>query len=90
MHALESCICCSLCNKMHATFAWYDFVNSSLTCTTDICFFFFVAVAFASVDWHDFVVVETVDFKDSETGKTIINHDIPCDMWNGEIHITST
>ena len=53
-------------------------------------FFFFVAVAFASVDWHDFVVVETVDFKDSETGKTIINHDIPCDMWNGEIHITST
>ena len=38
-------------------------------------FFFFVAVAFASVDWHDFVVVETVDFKDSETGKTIINHD---------------
>ena len=53
-------------------------------------FFFFVAVAFASVDWHDFVVVETVDFKDSETGKTIINHGIPCDMWNGEIHITST
>ena len=25
-------------------------------------------VAFAQVDWHDFVVVETVDFKDSETG----------------------
>lgn len=74
MHALESCICCSLCvSKTHATFAWYDFVNSSLS--TDICFFFFVAVAFASVDWHDFVVVETVDFKDSESGKTIINHD---------------
>ena len=26
------------------------------------------SVAFAQVDWHDFVVVETVDFKDSETG----------------------
>ncbi|EDO28442.1 predicted protein [Nematostella vectensis] len=25
-------------------------------------------VAFASVDWHDFVVVETVEFKDDETG----------------------
>lgn len=89
MHALESCICCSLfVSKMHATFAWYDFVNSSLA--ADICFFFFVAVAFASVDWHDFVVVETVDFKDSETGKIIINHDIPCDMRNGECHIRST
>ena len=41
MHALESCICCSLCNKMHATYTWYDFVNSSLACTTDICFFLF-------------------------------------------------
>lgn len=55
-------------------------------------FSFLSTVAFASVDWHDFVVVETVDFKDSETGKTIINHDIhvPCDMWNGECHIRST
>ena len=30
--------------------------------------YFFHTVAFAQVDWHDFVVVETVDFKDSETG----------------------
>ena len=28
----------------------------------------FVIVAFAQVDWHDFVVVETVDFKDNESG----------------------
>ena len=31
-------------------------------------FVYFYTVAFAQVDWHDFVVVETVDFKDSETG----------------------
>lgn len=48
-------------------------------------FSFLFTVAFASVDWHDFVVVETVDFKDSETGKTIINHDIPCDKVCGMV-----
>ena len=48
-------------------------------------FSFLFTVAFASVDWHDFVVVETVDFKDSETGKTIINHDIPCDTVCGMV-----
>lgn len=25
-------------------------------------------VAFAQIDWHDFVVVETVNFRESETG----------------------
>ena len=71
--------------KMHPTFAWYDFVNSSLTTDINFVFSFLFTVAFASVDWHDFVVVETVDFKDSETGKTIINHDIPCDTVCGMV-----
>jgi hypothetical protein len=26
-------------------------------------------VSFAQIDWHDFVVVETVEFKESETGQ---------------------
>lgn len=29
---------------------------------------FFLLVSFAQIDWHDFVVVETVDFKENETG----------------------
>lgn len=29
----------------------------------------FVPVAYASIDWHDFVVVETVDFQPNETGE---------------------
>lgn len=28
----------------------------------------FVAVAYAQIDWHDFVVVETVEYQPSETG----------------------
>ena len=28
----------------------------------------FFTVAYAQIDWHDFVVVETVDFLASETG----------------------
>ena len=27
-----------------------------------------VAVAYAQIDWHDFVVVETVDFQQDEAG----------------------
>ena len=30
---------------------------------------FCFAVAFAQVDWHDFVVVETVNFREDEIGK---------------------
>ena len=30
---------------------------------------FSFAVAFAQVDWHDFVVVETVNFREDEIGK---------------------
>lgn len=26
-------------------------------------------VAYAQIDWHDFVVVETVDFQPNESGK---------------------
>jgi len=40
----------------------------TITMYTIMCFCVFYTVAFAQVDWHDFVVVETVDFKDSETG----------------------
>ena len=29
---------------------------------------FFVAVEYAQIDWHDFVLVETIDFRESETG----------------------
>lgn len=32
-------------------------------------FWCFVSVAYASIDWHDFVVVETVDFQPNEIGK---------------------
>ena len=28
-----------------------------------------IAVSFAQIDWHDFVVVETVEFKENETGQ---------------------
>ena len=45
--------------------------NASYSCNSyDMCLTLIssTAVAFAQVDWHDFVVVETVDFKDSETG----------------------
>ncbi len=28
----------------------------------------FIAVAYAQIDWHDFVVVETVDFQPNEPG----------------------
>lgn len=34
-------------------------------------FFFFFTVAYAQIDWHDFVVVETVDFQPNESGKLI-------------------
>lgn len=30
--------------------------------------FFFLTVAYAQIDWHDFVVVETVDYQPFETG----------------------
>ena len=30
--------------------------------------FVFILVAFAQVDWHDFVLVETVDFPESDPG----------------------
>lgn len=26
------------------------------------------AVEYAQIDWHDFVLVETIDFRESETG----------------------
>ena len=29
----------------------------------------FSSVAYAQIDWHDFVVVETVDFQPNESGK---------------------
>ena len=32
------------------------------------CLLFFRTVAYAQIDWHDFVVVETVDFQPNETG----------------------
>lgn len=28
-----------------------------------------LTVAYAQIDWHDFVVVETVDFQPNESGK---------------------
>ena len=31
-------------------------------------FIFLLSVSFAQIDWHDFVVVETVEFKENETG----------------------
>lgn len=35
-------------------------------------------VAYAQIDWHDFVVVETVDFQPNEQG-TEVNR---CNLWN--------
>lgn len=29
-------------------------------------------VAYAQIDWHDFVVVETVDFQPNESGKFMV------------------
>lgn len=34
-------------------------------------FYVYVAVAYAQIDWHDFVVVETVDFQPNESGKNL-------------------
>ena len=34
--------------------------------------FFYFLVAFAQVDWHDFVVVETVNFREDEIGKCFV------------------
>ena len=34
--------------------------------------FFYFVVAFAQVDWHDFVVVETVNFREDEIGKCLV------------------
>ena len=36
-------------------------------------YFVFISVAYAQIDWHDFVVVETVDFQPNEGGN-VINH----------------
>ncbi len=32
----------------------------------------FVSVAYAQVDWHDFVVVEAVDFQPNEMGELLV------------------
>lgn len=34
----------------------------------DLIFSSFYPVAFAQIDWHDFVVVETVNFREEESG----------------------
>ena len=51
---------CMPCNQLYLC----GFITSVLL----MSFHSLPSVAFAQVDWHDFVVVETVDFKDSETG----------------------
>ena len=33
-------------------------------------------VAYAQIDWHDFVVVETVDFQQNETGMWKLSFDV--------------
>ena len=40
----------------------------SSICNVNNLYTFGCAVAYAQIDWHDFVVVETVDFQPSETG----------------------
>ena len=36
--------------------------------TAHIISFIYISVAYTQIDWHDFVVVETVDFQPNEQG----------------------
>lgn len=40
----------------------------NITCFYYVILFIFFSVAYAQIDWHDFVVVETVDFQYGEIG----------------------
>lgn len=42
----------------------YEYNNSS-----DSSSLLYISVAYAQIDWHDFVVVETVDFQPNEQGE---------------------
>ena len=49
--------------------------------------FILSVVSFAQIDWHDFVVVETVEFKDNEMGKINDREILIHNFLNGERHI---
>ena len=66
-------ICCISYVKMNIitllasyaiTCAVYGVVTYIIICTCVI-----LTVEYSSIDWHDFVVVETINFRENETGQ---------------------
>ncbi len=45
--------------------------GGSIPCSVFI-YYYFATVEYAQIDWHDFILVETINFKESEMGTSLL------------------